>query len=226
VRRYANFWLLVLVLVSVLALAASCSGSASNEQGSAEESESEEASSGGMQGMEHSGMDMSSGQMMDASQMLMQNGEYSDERFINAMVPHHQGAIDMANVALENAEHPEIQQLAQNIISDQQSEIDELKAIKQREYGTSEVPTEANPEEMKMMGMMADPKELANQQPFDKAFIDAMIPHHQSAIDMANVAFEQSSDAEIKNLALGIVTAQQQEIQQMIGWRQEWYPGD
>ena len=225
-RPYANFWLLVLLLASVLGLVSSCSGSATNEQGSAEESESEEASSGGMQGMEHSGMDMSSGQMMDASQMLMQNGEYSDERFINAMVPHHQGAIDMANVALENAEHPEIQQLAQAIISTQQSEIDELKAIKQREYGTSEVPTEANPEEMKMMGMMADPKELANQQPFDKAFIDAMIPHHQSAIDMANVAFEQTSDSEIKNLALGIVTAQQQEIQQMIGWRQEWYPGD
>src|SRR5919107_2286305 len=100
VRRYANFWLLVLVLVSVLGLVSSCSGSATNEQGSAEESESEEDSSG-MQGMEHSDMDMSSGQMMDASQMLMQNGEYSDERFIDAMVPHHQSAIDMANVAYE-----------------------------------------------------------------------------------------------------------------------------
>jgi uncharacterized protein (DUF305 family) len=53
-----------------------------------------------------------------------------------------------------------------------------------------------------------------------------MIPHHQSAIDMANVTYEQTGDSEIKNLALGIVTAQQQEIQQMIGWRQEWYPGD
>jgi Domain of unknown function (DUF305) len=40
--------------------------------------------------------------------MLMENGEYSDERFIDAMVPHHQGAIEMAQVALEDAEHPEI----------------------------------------------------------------------------------------------------------------------
>ena len=224
-RRYVNVWLLVFVLASVLVLASSCAGSDTSEQGSAEQSESEEATND-MQGMDHSSMDMSSGQMMDASQMLMQNGEYSDERFIDAMVPHHQGAIDMANVALENAEHPELQQLAQNIIADQQREIDELKAIKERLYGTAAVPTEADPEEMKMMGMMADPKELANQQPFDRAFIDAMIPHHQSAIDMANVAFEQTGDAEIKNLALGIVTAQQQEIQQMTGWRQEWYPGD
>jgi len=141
------------------------------------------------------------------------------------MVPHHQGAINMANVALENAEHPEIQQLAQNVISTQEAEIDELKAIKQREYGTSEVPTETSPEEMKTMGVMAAPKELANEQPFDKAFIDAMIPHHQSAIDMAQVAYEETGDSEIKDLALGIVTAQQQEIEQMIDWRKEWYPG-
>ena len=223
-RRYANFWLLVFVLASVLMLASSCAGSDAGEQGSAQQSGSEEANSD-MQGMEHSGMDMSSGQMMDASQMLMQNGEYSDERYIDAMVPHHQGAIDMANVALENAEHPELQQLAQNIIADQQREIDELKAIKERLYGTAAVPTEMSPEQMQMMGMMADPQELANEQPFDKAFIDAMIPHHQSAIDMAQVAFEQTSDPEIKNLALGIVTAQQNEIQQMTDWRQEWYPG-
>jgi uncharacterized protein (DUF305 family) len=224
VRRYMNFWLLVLTLASILLLTSSCAGSATDEQGSAEQSVSEEPTNG-MEGMDHSGMDMTSGQMMNASEMLMEDGQYSDERFINAMVPHHQGAIGMANVALDNAEHPEIRELAQNITSAQQSEIDELKAIKQRLYGTSEVPTEASPEEMKTMGMMADPNELANQQPFDKTFIDAMIPHHQSAIDMAQVAYEQTGDPEIKDLALGIVTAQQQEIQQMTDWRQEWYPG-
>ena len=223
-RRYANFWLLVLVLAWVLALGSSCAGSTTSEEGSAEQGGSE-APSNDMRGIDHSGMDMNSGQAMNASEMLIENGEYSDERFIDAMVPHHQGAIDMANVALENAEHPEIQQLAQNVISTQEAEIDELKAIKQREYGTSEVPTETSPEERKTMGVMAAPKELANEQPFDKAFIDAMIPHHQSAIDMAQVAYEETGDAEIKELALGIVTAQQQEIEQMIDWRKEWYPG-
>ena len=223
-RRYANFWLLVLVLAWVLALGSSCAGSSTSEEGSAEQGGSEEPSND-MRGMDHSGMDVNSGQTMNAPEMLIENGEYSDERFIDAMVPHHQGAIDMANVALENAEHPEIQQLAQNVISTQEAEIDELKAIKQREYGTSEVPTETSPEEMKTMGVMAAPKELANEQPFDKAFIDAMIPHHQSAIDMAQVAYEETGDSEIKDLALGIVTAQQQEIEQMIDWRKEWYPG-
>jgi uncharacterized protein (DUF305 family) len=44
---------------------------------------------------------------------------------------------------------------------------------------------EMSQEQMRGMGMMMDPQQLANQKPFDEAFIDAMIPHHQSAIEMA-----------------------------------------
>jgi len=111
---------------------------------------------------DHGDMKMGSGEMMDASNMLMKNGEYSDERFIDAMVPHHQGAVEMAEVALENAEHPELRQLAENIIADQSAEIERLRAIKEREFGSSEVPMEMSSEEMKMMGMMEDHDMLAN----------------------------------------------------------------
>ncbi len=218
-KRYASFGLPAFLLAVALILA-SCGGSGGGERGSAK-------SSGDMTGMNHAGMtgmmDEESARGM-AAQMVAPNGKYSDRNFIDAMVPHHQGAIDMANVALENAEHPEILQLAQNIISTQQAEIDQLKAIKQREFGTSEVPTEMSPEHMKMMGMMEDPSELANQQPFDKAFIDAMIPHHASAIEMARVAYERTSDDEIKELSQNIIDAQAGEIEQMTGWRTEWYP--
>jgi uncharacterized protein (DUF305 family) len=81
---------------------------------------------------------------------------------------------------------------------------------------------EMSQEQMQMMGM-TDPDELANKDPFDKAFIDAMIPHHQSAIEMAKVAFEQSENPRIKGLAEDIVSAQQAEIEQMERWRQQWY---
>ena len=44
--------------------------------------------------------------------------------------------------------------------------------------------------QMKSMGMMMDSQSLANENPFDKAFIDNMIPHHKAAIEMAEVASE------------------------------------
>jgi uncharacterized protein (DUF305 family) len=129
----------------------------------------------------------------------------------------------MARVALENAEHEEITQLSKNIISTQQAEIEELKSIKQEEFGTSRVPMEMSQGQMQSMGMM-DPQDLANREPFDKAFIDAMIPHHQSAIEMAQVALEESDNSEIRELAENIISAQQKEIEQMSQWREEWYP--
>ena len=211
-------WLPALLLAVAFILAA-CGGAGGGQQGS--------GSGGGMAGMDHSNMDhgsmgMGSGEM--ARQMVMENGKYSDERFIDAMVPHHQGAIEMAKVALEHAEHEEIKELSHNIISSQQAEIEELKSIKKEEFGTSQVPMEMNQEQMRGMGMMMDPQQLANQKPFDEAFIDAMIPHHRSAIEMAQVALESSDNPKIKELAQNIISAQQREIEQMTQWRQQWYP--
>ena len=61
---------------------------------------------------------------------------------------------------------------------------------------------------------------------FDKAFIDAMIPHHQSAIDAAEMALDNAEHPEIQELAQAIIDAQQREIDEMTAWREEWYPGD
>jgi uncharacterized protein (DUF305 family)/predicted small secreted protein len=186
----------------------------------------QETTDGRMAGMDHSNMghdsmSTSSGGM--AREMIMENGRYSDRAFIDAMVPHHQGAVDMAEVALENADHEELRSLAEDIVSAQDAEIEELTVIKQQEFGTSEVPMEMNAQEMEAMGM-TDPGELATKDPFDKAFIDAMIPHHRSAIEMASVALRESDNARIKEIAGAIVDAQKKEIAQMQRWREEWYP--
>ena len=53
-----------------------------------------------------------------------------------------------------------------------------------------------------------------------------MIPHHRSAIVMAEVALEESEDPEIREVAGDIVEAQKKEIAQMEAWRQDWYPAD
>lgn len=53
-----------------------------------------------------------------------------DMMFIDMMIPHHQGAIDMAKVALTNAKHQEIKDMAQMIITSQQEEIEHLKHLR------------------------------------------------------------------------------------------------
>ena len=129
-------WLLTLLLAVAFLLGA-CGGAGGGQQG--------DESGGGAHGqMDHGSVGMGSKDM--AQQMVMQNGKYSDERFIDAMAPHHQGAIAMARVALKNAEHEEIKELSRKIISSQQAEIEELKTIEKEEFGTSRVPMEMSPE--------------------------------------------------------------------------------
>ncbi len=217
-RRYTRLGLAGL-LTAVVLLVASC-GSAGGGMGNMDEGRMERkggSAKEGMKGMDHSEMDGGSGGM------VMKNGRYSDERFIDAMVPHHESAVDMAEVALKNAEHEQVKRLAEDIVSTQETEIRELKSIKQEEFGTSSVPMDMSADQMKGMGMMADPQSLADEDPFDKAFIDSMIPHHRSAIEMAEVAATETTNPEIKDLAKDIVEAQRREISQMQQWRQQWY---
>jgi uncharacterized protein (DUF305 family) len=214
----SNAWLFAGFLAVAFVLAACGGGGGGSQQGN--------GSGGGMAGMDHGQMDhgsMGMGTKGMTRQMVTENGKYSDKAFIDAMVPHHQGAIVMARVALENAEHEEIRELSRNIVSTQQAEIGELKAIKKEEFGTSNVPMEMSSEQMRGMGMMMDPQSLAEENPFDRAFIDAMIPHHRSAIEMAKVANQESENPRIKELAGNIVSAQKAEIEQMRRWQEQWY---
>ena len=221
------------LLLAIALVLASCarsgdSRSGQQEQGSSSESAQEEESDN-MQGMDHGemsgmeGMDRASMSSEEAArQMVAPNGEYSDAAFVDSMVAHHEGAVEMAQVALENAEHEEIRTLAQDIVSAQRAEIELFGEIREELGG--EPAMEMSQEDMEgMMGNM-DAGELANQRPFDRAFIDAMIPHHESAIAMANVALQESEDPEILRIAEDIVNAQELEISQMRAWRGEWYP--
>lgn len=84
-----------------------------------------------MSGMSHG----SSMTMDDMVNMLKgKTGDELDAAFLEGMIPHHQGAIDMANLVLQNAKHEEIRQMARDIISAQQREIDMMKQW-QRDWG-------------------------------------------------------------------------------------------
>lgn len=58
-------------------------------------------------------------------------GDDFDKAFIEMMIPHHEGAIEMARAAQRSAKHQEIKDMAEDIISAQQSEIDMMRGWQQ-----------------------------------------------------------------------------------------------
>jgi uncharacterized protein (DUF305 family) len=149
----------------------------------------------------------------------------TDGAFMAGMTEHHEAAIEMAQIAEDRAEHPEIRRLAGGIIDAQTAEIDHMAQIHEQLF--EEPLTEADHGTMGMsaheMGMDMDMMALEEAQPFDRAFIDAMVAHHQGAIRMARVELEQGSDAQLHDLCNAIIEAQSREIEQMNDWRERWY---
>ena len=151
-----------------------------------------------------------------------------DRHFIEQMIPHHDGAIAMANFALEKTKKPEVKTLAQAIISAQESENQQMKSWYKGWFGR-EVPKGSAMTGGMMsqggmhMGGTQDIEALKNAPDFDKAFIEAMIPHHQMAIMMAQMLAAGTVRPEMKQLAQNIITSQTKEIQQMQGWYESWY---
>jgi uncharacterized protein (DUF305 family) len=140
-----------------------------------------------------------------------------DAQFIDGMIVHHQGAITMANQALKESERAEIKTLAQAVITAQEAEITQLQQWRKDWY--------PNVPSTDVTGMAMGTMELSSDTsiPFDQRFIDAMIDHHQGALEMAREALEMAEREEIKTLARAIITAQEAEIAQMRQWRFEWF---
>lgn len=65
----------------------------------------------------------------------------------------------------------------------------------------------------------------APKAPFDLQFIDTMVMHHQSAIEMADLVESRSAHDELKKMAKKMSADQQGEIQRLQEWKQQWYAG-
>ncbi len=64
---------------------------------------------------------------------------------------------------------------------------------------------------------------LENAKDFDKAFLEAMVPHHQLALMMVRMLEAGSNKPEMLQLAENITASQSKEIQQMQAWYVQWY---
>ena len=153
-----------------------------------------------------------------------------DKHFIEQMIPHHDGAVEMAKLALEKSKRNEIKTLATAIISDQTKEIGDMKVWYKAWFGKDVSKVSAGMMGGGMMsssGMhMGGPEDMAKLESatdFDKAFLEAMIPHHQMALMMVQMLESGTSKPEMLQLAKNITISQSKEIQEMQGWYTKWY---
>jgi uncharacterized protein (DUF305 family) len=144
-----------------------------------------------------------------------------DRAFIDAMVPHHQAAIEMANEAKEaGLDAPELVKIADDIIATQQAEIDRMLEWREQWFGSKEREPEAAALEVLGLsaaeaGMEHGGVDLATAPNVDQAFAGMMLGHHTGAIRMARLAEEKAGHDEVKTLAGNIIAAQQREIDVM-----------
>jgi uncharacterized protein (DUF305 family) len=155
-----------------------------------------------------------------------------DLRFIDAMIPHHQGAVVMAREILQKSKRPELRQLATAIISAQEKEIAQMQQWRKAWYAQMpDTPMAWHASMGHMMAMSPAQRQAmmmtmdlgpadAN---FDLRFLDAMIPHHEGALTMAKAVQKNSRRPELQRLAQDILSSQQAEIRQMQQWRRAWY---
>jgi len=160
------------------------------------------------------------GHMMSNGSSMEQN---IDQHFIAQMIPHHEGAIVMAKIALERSKRPEIISLANSIIEAQQREIAEMNSWYRSWFGST--PSDFGMGGMHMDGMTGDTGNLAQMSDtqFDKEFIEQMIPHHEMAIMMAQMLAASTERPEMAQLAENIIRSQSGEIELMRNWRTDWY---
>lgn len=137
-----------------------------------------------------------------------------DRAFAAMMVPHHEGAIEMARLARTRAEGAFVRNLAGDVVRTQRAEIAVLRradrrlaaaGVRRGTLGLSDAE----------MGMDHDLAMLRDADDFDRAFVEMMIPHHEGAIAMAQVELAKGGDRELRALAQEIVDAQQGEIDAM-----------
>jgi uncharacterized protein (DUF305 family) len=141
----------------------------------------------------------------------------ADVMFAQMMIPHHEQAIEMADVVLAKPDvDPQITELANQVKDAQSPEIEELSqwldaggAERTSEHsGHAGMDGMMSKEDMQSLGDAAGPE--AN-----RLFLEQMIAHHEGAVEMARTEIESGQDADAIEMAQTIVDTQQAEIATM-----------
>jgi uncharacterized protein (DUF305 family) len=163
----------------------------------------------------HGDMGQMSGHMGHGSSSS-KNANYTgaDIMFLQMMIPHHQQAIDISNLAMKSSQDAELIELAKIIARDQAAEIKQMKA-----WLTDAGASEDMGHSMDGMGGMLSDDELAalsaaTGKEFDVLWLKRMTEHHDGAIHMTQM-IEDAQNADIKAFGTKVIKDQSEQIDQM-----------
>jgi uncharacterized protein (DUF305 family) len=135
--------------------------------------------------------------------------------FAEMMIPHHQQAVDMSDLALATSKNAKVLDLAQRIKDAQSAEIVQMQSW----LGTGDSDKMMGGHKGHDMGGMMSEEEMATLKSstgvtFDKLFLEGMIAHHEGALDMATM-IKDTNDQEVNSFGLNVVKVQTAEIVEM-----------
>ena len=142
----------------------------------------------------------------------------ADITFASSMIPHHQQAVEMADMALAQTGNRTVKQLATQIKAAQDPEIQTMTGWL-TSWGASPMPSGHDMGGMGMGGMMSE-QEMADLKKatgadFDRMWLQMMVKHHQGAVAMAKTQLDQGAYPEAKALAQAVIDGQSKEIATM-----------
>lgn len=143
--------------------------------------------------------------------------------FLTGMIPHHQMAIRMSQIAVRNSDNPEVRGLARRIIAEQRPEIQRMQRFLAHNGVRNYTPT-TTPDEQ---AVLRELRSLRGTE-FDRAFLAEMIGHHRMAItgddtmEGAEECTGRAAQPGLRRLCAGIVSTQTREIGQMQTLLAQW----
>ncbi|UYL07435.1 DUF305 domain-containing protein [Bdellovibrio sp. SKB1291214] len=137
-------------------------------------------------------------------------------QFIDEMSAHHEGGVEMAEMAISKAYHSKLKEMAKMMKQAQQEELAKMADWRVRWYSSSPSYTYMGAEmDMSKLEKLSGPE-------FDIAFLDTMIMHHPGAIFLGREAAGRSEKSEIRAFGKKISNAQQKELNEMRKMRDNW----
>ncbi len=154
------------------------------------------------------------------------DGEFNDAdvAFMQGMIPHHEQAIEMAELVPDRTDSRRLCDLAPEIIKVQEAEIEQLREW--LEEAGADAGGDHDHDHDEMEGMLSEEEltELreAEGREFDCLFAEHMIFHHEGAIEMSEDVLEDGRAKRVTDLADEIIAVQREEIEMMECWRDDW----